>query len=153
MIKYSLATNEDREQLLNHFKHYTSKEVLETRVECYINHNFTVVAKDNGKIVGVLQWYVKEEPQAGLVEFEEVFVLKDYRGQGIGFELTEFAIQSVKDYFKKIKIKLRKIYLFVSEDAEAAIHLYEKLGFKFISKVGDLFEDNKEELFYVLSVK
>ena len=102
-IKEGLATEKDKKQLYEFFKHYKNKKLVENRVNCYLSHNFTIVAKDKGKIIGVLQWYVKEDPKAGVVEFEEVFILKAYRGKGIGALLVKFAIQSIIDYFKKIR--------------------------------------------------
>lgn len=77
-IEVSLATEEDRQQLLEHFKHYLNQEIIEKRVDCYLYHNFTVVAKDKDRVVGVVQWYVKENPRDGIVEFEEVHILEQY---------------------------------------------------------------------------
>lgn len=151
-IKASLAAKEDKNQLLKYFEHYKVEEIIENRVDCYLSHNFTVVAKDGDQIIGVLQWYAKEDPNAGVVEFEEVHVSEDYRGKGVGSLLIEFAIQSVRDYFKEIKIKPRKIFLFVNKENKAARALFEKYGFKLVSEVGDLFSENKMELLYSLKM-
>jgi len=151
-IKITLATKKDKKQLLEYFKHYKVEEIIKKRIDSYLSHNFTVVAKDQDKIVGILQWYIKENPQAGVVEFEEVHVLDNYRGRGIGSSIVKFAIQSVRDYFKKIDINPRKIFLFVSKDNKAARALYEKYGFKFISEVDDLFLDSEIESFYSLNL-
>lgn len=86
-IKYSIATKEDRKKLLRLFGHYGNKKIVERRIECYLAHNFTVIARDNDKIAGVLQWYPKEEPSNGAAEIEELYVLADYRGRGIGSNL------------------------------------------------------------------
>jgi ribosomal protein S18 acetylase RimI-like enzyme len=151
-IRIALATEKDKNQLSTFFKHYKVKELIEHRVNCYTSHNFTVVAKDNDRIVGQLQWYIKEDPRAGLVEFEEVCVLKEYRGKGIGSLLIEYAIWSVKDYFKKIGIEPRKIFLFVGKNNEGARTFYERHGFRFVSEVGYLFSDTEMELFYSLDL-
>jgi len=151
-IKITLATEKDKKQLLEYFKHYKVEEIIKKRIDSYLSHNFTVIAKDQDKIVGILQWYIKENPQAGVVEFEEVHVLDNYRGRGIGSSIVKFAIQSVRDYFKKIDINPRKIFLFVSKDHKAARALYEKYGFKFISDVDNLFSDNEIESFYSLNL-
>jgi len=151
-IRLSLATKKDKQQLLDYFKHYKVREILEHRVDCYIYHNFTVVAKDRDKIVGTLQWHVKEDPKMGLVEFEEIHVSEDYRGKGIGSAIIKFAIQSVKNFFKKIKIKPRRIFLFVNENNKVARALYEKHGFRLISDVGYLFSDKEKELVYSLDI-
>ena len=151
-ITIALATKGDKNQLLKYFEHYKIKEIIENRIDCYLSHNFTVVAKDKNQIIGVLQWYVKEDPKAGVVEFEEVYVLEKYLGKRIGSLIIKFAIQSVKEHFKKIKIKPRKIFLFVGRENIAARKLYEKHGFKLLCSVGNLFHDKEEELFYTLDL-
>ena len=149
-IKISLAGKKDRKRLLNFFRHYGGMKLIEKRVDCYLCYNFTVIAKDNGRIVGVLQWYAKENPEDGLAEFEEVFVLKKYRSKGIGSMITGYAIRSVNEYFRKLRIKPRKIFLFVSKKNMAARKLYEKHGFRKVASVGNLFRDNVKELIYSL---
>ena len=151
-IKIALATEKDRNQLLIFFKHYKVKKVINNRVDCYLSHNFSIMAKDKNKIVGVLQWYIKENPQNGLVEFDEVFVFEGYRGKKIGSSMVEFAIQSVKNFFKKNKINPRRIYLFVSENNKVARALYEKYNFKYVSNIGYLFSDKEKDLMYILKL-
>ncbi len=151
-IKISLATIDDKNQLLLFFKHYSNPELLERRVDCYISHNFTILAKDGDKIVGTLQWYVKEDPNCGVAEFEEFHVLEEYRGKGTGSSLLSFGVQHVKDYFSKHKIKARRIYAFVGKEREVARHLFEKHGFKQISEVGNLFSDDEIDLIYCLEI-
>lgn len=151
-LSLALATEADRDDLAVYFKHYAVEEILRHRVCCYTSHNFTVVAKIGTLVVGTIQWYVKENPTAGLVEFEEVYVKEECRGKGIGFRLTEFAIWSVRDYFNRIQIRPRKIYLFVGQQNVAARSLYEKAGFAFVSEAGNLFSETEIELLYSLSL-
>jgi len=150
-IKIVLASKNDKKQLLDFFQHYKIKTIIQNRIDCYLSHNFTVVAKDKNKIVGILQWYVKEDPKSGVVEFEEICVSENYRGRGIGSLLMKYAIQSVKNYFKRNKIEPRKIFLFVSEENKAGRGLYEKYGFKLTSEAGNLFSDTEKELLYCLN--
>ena len=155
-IKIGFASGKDKKQLIEWFKHYDSKKAIEKRVDCYIKHNFTIIAKDiekdKEKIVGVMQWYAKEDPRDGLAEFEEMFVSEDYRNKGIASKMIEFAIKAVKDYFNSIGKKPRRIFLFVSKNNANARKIYEKAGFKMVSSVGNLFNDNEEELFYSMKI-
>lgn len=152
-IKISLATGKDKRDLIRWFKHYKIHSLIANRVDCYVSHNFTVLAKDKEKIIGVLQAYMKEDPKKGVAEFEEMHVLEQYRGKGVGSTLVEFAIDSVKKHFKKMNLKPRRIFLFVADENLAAKRLYEKYGFKFVAKVGNLFDDDRNELFYILDLK
>ena len=152
MINISLATRSDKEQLLSFFKHYQNQRLINYRVDCFLSHNFTVIAKDDQKMVGVLQWSIKEDPKMGVVEFEEVNIIKDYQGQGIGSQLIKFAIESVKNYFSQINLTPRKIFLFVSQENKIAQNLYKKFGFQPVSKVGNLFSESEIEEIYVFKL-
>jgi len=146
------ADNKDKKELLSYFRHYKNADMIKKRVECYMKHNFTILAKEDSQIVGMLQWYVKEDPNAGVAEFEEIFVNEKFRGRRVGSKLVEFAIKNVVEFFKSINIRSRKIFLFVSKDNIPAKRLYEKYGFKFIAELNDLFSDNKKEVFYSLDL-
>jgi len=151
-IKISSATVRDRQQLIKYFNHYNIKSLIEKRVDCYIHYNHTIVAKNEGKIIGVLQWYVKENPQAGVVEFEEIYIKEEFRNKGIGIRLLRYAIQDVKNYFNELKIKPRKIFLFVNKKNKNALALYTKNGFQLAGKTSNLFTDNETELIYILDL-
>ena len=152
MINISNATSKDKNQLINFFSHYKIKNYIKKRVVSYTSLNHTVVAKDDAKIVGTIQWLIKEDPNLGVVEFEEMNVIFGYQKQGIGSQLITFAINSVNNYFIKNNFKLRKIYLFVAEKNLAAQNFYQKFGFKKEAKINNLFSDSGNELFYVLDL-
>lgn len=152
MIFISDATQEDQKQLNIFFSHYKIKDYIETRIDAYLSCNHTIVAKDEKKIIGTIQWLIKEDPNLGVVEFEEVNVVFGYQKQGIGSQLITYAINSVKKYFIENNLKLRKIYLFVSETNLAAQNFYKKFGFKEEAKINNLFSELENELFYVLDL-
>ena len=79
MITISNATLKDKDQLKNFFSHYKIEDYIEKRVDSYFNFNHTIVAKDDAKIIGTIQWLIKEDPNLGVVEFEEVNVLFGYQ--------------------------------------------------------------------------
>jgi ribosomal protein S18 acetylase RimI-like enzyme len=151
-IKISTATAKDREQLIKWFKFYGTKELIEKRVDCYLGHNSTIIARDEDKITGVLQWHVKESAEHGLAEIEEVLVSESCRGKGTGSMLVTSAIETIRDYFIELNIRPRKIFLFVGKENTPARKLYEKHGFRLISSIGCLFSDNVEEVFYSLDM-
>ncbi|MBU4299684.1 MAG: GNAT family N-acetyltransferase [Nanoarchaeota archaeon] len=147
-ISISPATQNDKIAIIEYLKHYGAPKIAEKRAECYIMHNHTLLAKEGNKIVGMLQWLIKEDPRAGVAEFEEVSVRQEYRNKGICSQLLKFAIRRVAEEFKKIKVAPRKIFLFVSKNNADARGLYEKHGFKCICETGCLFSDKDVELLY-----
>ncbi|MFA7676503.1 MAG: GNAT family N-acetyltransferase [Candidatus Shapirobacteria bacterium] len=152
MISISNATSKDADQLINFFSHFKIKDYIEKRIDAYLTCNHTIVAKDGEKIIGTIQWLIKEDPNLGVVEFEEINVLFAYQKQVIGSQLLTAAINSVKDYFIKNNLKLRKIYLFVSETNLAAQNFYKKFGFNQEAIITNLFSDSANELFFVLDL-
>jgi ribosomal protein S18 acetylase RimI-like enzyme len=150
-FKIMSAKKGDERQLKKWFKGYAIPKLINTRVDCYIHHNHTLVAKSGKNIVGVLQWLIKEDPKMGISEFEEIFVNESYRNKGIASMLILEAIKDVKKEFTKLGLKPRKIFLFVSKGTPA-VRLYEKYGFKFVANLGNTFSDNNEELFYTFNI-
>lgn len=152
MISVVNADQKDKDQLKTFFAHYKIKDYIDKRVDAYLGCNHTIVAKDSEKIVGTIQWLIKEDPNLGVVEFEEINVLLAYQKHGIGSQLIISAINSAKEFFNQNNLKLRKIYLFVSEDNLAAQNFYKKFGFKQEAKINKLFSDSANELFFVLDL-
>jgi len=91
-IKIAQVSEKDRKQLLGFFKHYKVRSIAQNRVDCYLSHNFTVIAKEKEKIVGILPWYVKENPNAGVTEFEEIYVSENHRGKRVGSAMIKSAL-------------------------------------------------------------
>jgi len=150
-VKIRRANYEDKLHLLDLLQHYKPEEVLKNRIECYLSHNHTSIAQYDENIVGIVQWHIKEDPNLGVVEIEEVYVREKHRHKGIGSALMEFSLKSIKEYYNSLKIKLRRLLLFVDENNVIARKMYEKMGFRLVSDVGDLFFDGEKELIYVLS--
>jgi ribosomal protein S18 acetylase RimI-like enzyme len=147
-MNIKIADLSEKNKLISFFKHYKNNQLAKKRLDYF----HTIIAKDKDKIVGMLQWQIKENPNLGVIEFEEMFILENYRNQGIGSKLLEFAIKSVKNYFKKLKIKPRKIYLFVDERNEAAINLYKKFGFVKKVNLGKLFSEKNNEILLICKI-
>lgn len=78
-----------------------------------------LVAREEQKIIGYLGMYVSFEEG----EITNVAVQEDHRGQGIGKRLLERLFKEAQ------KKQVEQILLEVRVSNEAAIHLYEKMGF------------------------
>ena len=96
-IKITLATTRDKKYLEDFFKHYQNQKLIKSRVEAFLNFGQTIIAKDAKQIIGLIQWQIKEDPNLGVVELEEVHVLASYQRQGIGSKLINQAI--IKNFY------------------------------------------------------
>lgn len=151
-IRIEDATPDDQKQLEESYQHFKDKAAMRIRAECFIFHNNTILAKVGKRIIGKVLWYVKENPNDGLVELEELFVLEDYRRKGVGSKLVKFSINAVQNHFKSLGIEPRRIYLFTNENNDGARKLYENFGFKSIANLGHLYSDDENDLFYILDL-
>lgn len=92
---------------------------------------FIYYAKCNGDIVGTASLLKKTD---GVFELGKMGVSEKARGQRIGTILLEHCISKAKE--KKIKT----LILYSNRKLEAAIHLYEKYGFKEVELEPGLYE-------------
>ncbi len=88
-----------------------------------------IVVEDNGKIVGLATWLTHGLAKHQLCELDRIAVLPEYRGKGAARELFEALIKDAKDFYKRNKSKLRKMYILTHADNIRAHKFYEKLGF------------------------
>ena len=151
-IRIEIATSDDQRKLEESYQHFNDKTAMRKRAECFIFHNNVALAKVGKDIIGKVLWYVKENPNDGLVELEELFVLGEYRRKGVGSMLIKFFINAVQKHFKSLGIEPRRIYLFTNENNQSARKLYENFGFKPIANLGHLYSDDENDIFYILDL-
>ncbi len=84
-------------------------------------HEFFIIAKYEGKVVGIVGASKKEENNWVL---KEVYVRAGYRKQGIGTTLLEAMMWKLDHLYGA-----KKIELIVNTKQDAAIDLYKKCGF------------------------
>jgi len=85
-----------------------------------------MVAKDDGKIVGMATLYVMPKVGKRVGCVEDVVVGKEYRGQGLGEKLMRSIIAEAR------KKKVGSLFLTSASDRAAANVLYKKLGFEIV---------------------
>lgn len=101
------------------------KDVFQTAVQ---EKNF-LVAESDGKVVGLLFFYVYHRENDASVTRDVLFVdsmavHKDFRGQGIGHALFDYVKEIVAEK------KIDSIELSVNAKNEQAIEMYKKYGFR-----------------------
>jgi len=107
-----------------------------------------VVAEDKGKIIGIATWIMHGLPKHQLAELDRIAVLPEYRGHGIARPLFDALLKDAKEFYKKNKSKLRKMYILTHYDNVRAHRFYEKLGFTHETTLKQHYYQNKDEFVY-----
>ena len=83
-----------------------------------------MVAKDGDKVIGFVGCGAyQDETLPGYGEVFAIYVLKEYHGQKVGYELMNAALERLSDY--------QKIAVWVLKGNDRAIRFYERYGFRF----------------------
>ena len=100
------------------------------RIINWEKHNQIFTARENGKLVGVLELCI----QAGVMHIEAVIIKHDNYGKGVGKSLME------KAEIIAFENKLHKIYLETGKTWEAT-KFYEALGYQVTGELPNHFEN------------
>lgn len=75
---------------------------------------------------GSLAGYVHFHPDGERMELDDLYILPEYRGQGIGTAVVEKCCAETE----------KPVYLYVFRRNEGAVRLYKRLGFEIVQEVG-----------------
>jgi len=94
------------------------------------------VAETQGKVLGGCGIKAVKGETENVCELQKLYLLKNYRGIGIGKELTQKCIEKAQEF------QFQRCYLETLSNMDSAISLYSKLGFqKLSSAIGDTGHD------------
>lgn len=99
-----------------------------------------VIYIENDLVIGYLSYSIMYEK----AEINNIYVLKQYRSQGIGSKLLDYLIKKCKDC-ENITLEVRK-------DNESAIFLYKKYGFKEVA-IREKYYNGVDGILMMLEVK
>jgi ribosomal protein S18 acetylase RimI-like enzyme len=131
---------------------YHNREEASWFVRSYFDYHHVKVAKHHEKVAGALFWNVVEEKHHGLTEIRDFWIDEDFRRKGFGEKLLRAALGDMGRFFGNGGHTFRKVMVSTGEDNEPARKLYEKVGFKKIAVLADLFAKGENELVYVLTL-
>lgn len=90
-------------------------------------HNRTdniLVAKDGDKVIGFVGYgKYRDETLSDCGEVFAIYILAEYYGKKVGYELMNAAVEKLSDY--------KSIAVWVLKGNERAIRFYERYGFRF----------------------
>src|SRR3989338_3714300 len=96
-----------------------------------------IVAEDKGKIIGIATWIMHGLPKHQLAELDRIAV-----------PLFEALLKDCKEFYRKNKSELRKLYILTHYDNVRAHRFYEKLGFTHETTLKAHYYENKDEFVY-----
>lgn len=106
--------------------------------ECLENKNFHVaIAVDTTRrypedIIGMATIFFQRNPGKWIAEIHDVVVDQNYRGQGIGRNITSALIEKAKD-FARLKVKTVSLSLTSRPSRVVANQMYQGMGFEQIA--------------------
>lgn len=101
--------------------------VKSVREDLAEKQGFLLVAKSRSKLVGFIYATISSRPveiTRTIGSINDLYVLPEYRGRGMGRKLMAECLSKLKD------AKVEVVYIRVLVENKIAISLYEKLGFK-----------------------
>ena len=134
MFKITNMTLDDlnniKNNLISDFDDFWNYSILKSELEN--SNSYYIVVKDNSNIVGFagIKLVIPD------CDIMNIVVKKDFRNQGLGSLLLKNLINLAKS------LGVRNIFLEVDEKNSPAISLYNKYGFKTISKRKNYYKEN-----------
>jgi len=146
------ATHDDKSQIAKVLLDFYNMSDLDEAINAFLSElekDFHyIVAIENGKIIGLVTWFMHGLPKHGLFELDRICILSSSRGKGVGIKLVDSLVDDARKWYNKLGEDIRKLYLLTHEDNINAHAFYEKIGFKHETTLKDHYYDNKDERVY-----
>ena len=155
-VEISKATKKDLSRLVKMFSGPDLKTNIDESdwfVHCYFDYHHINVARVKGKIQGACFWRIEGEKYSGLGWIENLWVEERYRRMNLGERLLKRSIEDMKVFFEKDNKRLRKVVLTTQVERASARKLYEKIGFRSVASLGDMYDPGGHDLFYILDLQ
>lgn len=94
---------------------------------------YLFVARDGEKIAGMASFFVRRNLARWMAEIHDVVVSQEYRGQGLGKQLTLALLAELRKIAHQEGTKI-KLYLTSRPSREVANLMYRKLGFTLVAE-------------------
>jgi ribosomal protein S18 acetylase RimI-like enzyme len=131
---------------------YHNREEASWFVKSYFDYHHIKVVRQNNKIVGAIFWNSVEEKHHGLTNIQDLWIDEGFRRKGLGEKLLRSSIEDMKKLYAKHHYTLRKVFVTTGENNRPARNLYEKVGFRIVAVLPDLFAQGENELVYILTL-
>ena len=112
------------EELAHHF----SSDLDDVQAHYFDDNGIFLVLTDDDKVVGS---GAIQRLNNDICELKRMYFLREYRGQGLGFKMTQMLLDFAREAgYKKVRLDTR-------EEMKQALKLYKRLGFYAIESYTD----------------
>jgi ribosomal protein S18 acetylase RimI-like enzyme len=149
------ATKDDVDSLIQVYSSsdmYHNREEASWFVKSYFDYHHIKVVKQRREVVGAIFWNSVEEKHHSLTNIQDLYIDEKFRRKGLGERLLRSSIEDMKKLYAKHGYSLRKVFVTTGEDNKPARNLYEKIGFRLVAVLPDLFAKGENELAYILTL-
>ncbi len=101
---------------------------------------YFVIEDDDGEVIGGIG-YDRFEPMKDTAELQKLYIKDSAKGSGIGYELIDFIEDRMRDAGYKFS------YLETHDNLKAAIHIYEKKGYREIERPKEVVHSTMNRFF------
>ena len=101
---------------------------------------YFVIEGDNGEVIGGIG-FARFEPMKDTAELQKLYLTDASKGSGLGYELIDFIENKMREAGYKAS------YLETHDNLKAAIHIYEKKGYKEIERPKEVVHSTMNRFF------
>ena len=152
-MKYRKATLNDSTQIAKLLTQCFNIKSLEEGRQIFLRERKRdefIVAEQKGELFGLVSWFMRGEPKHELIRIERFCVLAGKNRNTVAEGLLRAAIQDADKFFKKLGLKLRKIYTLVKSSNIKLKNFYKKKGFIEEARIKDHYYKGVDE--FILSM-
>jgi len=152
-MEYRKATIDDAEQIAKLLMDCFNVKSIEEGKEIFIRErkrDEVIVAEKDGTLHGIVSWFMRGEPKHQLIRIERLCALAGPERDEVAEGLLKTAIQDADKFFKKLGLKLRKIYTLVRSTNNKLKNFYKEKGFIEEAVIKDHYYKGEDE--FVLSM-
>ena len=106
----------------------------------YEERRYFAVEDETGNVIGGIG-FARFEPMKDTAELQKLYLTDSAKGSGIGYEMIEFIEDKMRE------AGYRQSYLETHDNLQAAIHIYEKSGYKEIERPKEVVHSTMNRFF------
>ena len=121
-FQFSKRTKKD---ILKEMKKYEKERISGMKKGIKSKNEYWLIVLEKNEMIGFGQAVINKKDKTK-AEIEKVYVLKQFRGKGVGLKITKELIKWLKK--KKVKEIINKIFF----ENKPSMKMHERLGFKIV---------------------